>query len=152
FFGTNEAKRWTLREKVRVLGFQVGAIRAGSFAGDGKPGVLCLSDDAFALVRLGGQRPALSEFAAWRAEAENRLEHHLTSGDVNGDGYVDAVVLDAREQMCQILTFSASRKVLPATEFKVFESRLFQRGDTRELEPSDAIIADVTGDGKDDLV
>src|SRR5204863_9963749 len=50
-FGANEARRWTLREKVRVLGFQVGAIRAGSFAGDGKPSVLCISDDAFALVR-----------------------------------------------------------------------------------------------------
>jgi hypothetical protein len=151
-FGRNEAHRWVLRDRVRVLGFPVGAIRAGAFAGDGQPSVLCLSDDAFALVRLGGQRPALAEFAAWRADAENRLEHHLTSGDVNGDGYTDAVVLDAREQMCQILTFTASRKVVPATEFKIFESRLFQRGEARELEPSDAIIKDVTGDGKDDLV
>jgi hypothetical protein len=61
-------------------------------------------------------------------------------------------VLDAKEQMCQVLTFSAARKLLPATEFKVFESRLFTRGEAREMEPSQAIIADVTGDGKDDLV
>src|SRR5262249_45048572 len=96
-FGRNEANRWVLRHRVRVLGFPVGPSRAGQFGGDGQPSVLCLSDDAFALVRLGGQRPALAEFAAWRADAENRLEHHLTSGDVNGDGYTDAVVLDARE-------------------------------------------------------
>ena len=31
-------------------------------------------------------------------------------------------------------------------------ARLFQRGDTRELEPSDAMMVDVTGDKKDDLV
>lgn len=150
-FARNDAKRWTLRERVRVLGFQVGAIKAGAFAGDGTPSVLCLSDDAFALVRLGGQRPALTQFAAWHSDSENRLQHGLATGDLNGDGYTDVVVLDAKEQMCQILTFTASRKVQTATEFKVFESRLFQRGDTRELEPSDALAADLSGDHKDDL-
>jgi len=151
-FGLNEARRWVLREKIRVLGFPLGGIRAGAFGGNGQPSILCLSDDAFALVRLGGERPSLTEFAAYRADAENRVEHDLVSGDLNGDGFTDVVVLDAREQMCQILTFSAARKILPATEFKVFESRLFQRGESREMEPSQAIIADLTGDGKDDLL
>jgi hypothetical protein len=151
-FGLNDAKRWALRERIRVLGFPLSAIRAGKFAGDGQPSVLCLSDDAFALVRMGGQRPSLAEFAAFRSDSEGRVEHDLASGDVNGDGYVDAVVLDAKEQMCQILTFSAARKVQLATEFKVFESRLFTRGEAREMEPSQTIIADVTGDGKEDIV
>jgi hypothetical protein len=46
-------------------------------------------------VRLGGQRPALTEFAAYRADAENRVEHELAAGDLNGDGYEDVVLLDA---------------------------------------------------------
>ncbi|MCA9300196.1 MAG: hypothetical protein KDA28_14080, partial [Phycisphaerales bacterium] len=62
------------------------------------------------------------------------------------------VVLDAREQMCTILTCSSSRRLLHATEFKVFESRLFSRGDSREFEPSMARIVDVTGDDRSDLV
>lgn len=151
-FGLNEARRWTLRDRIRVLGFPLGSVRGGAFAGDGQPGVLCVGDDAFALVRLGGERPSLKEFAAYRSDSENRIEHDLVTGDLNGDSYLDAVVLDAKEQMCQVLTFSAARKLLPATEFKVFESRLFTRGEAREMEPSQALIADVTGDGKDDLV
>lgn len=148
----NEAKRWVLRERVKLLGFTVGSIRAGSFGGDGRPSILCLSDDAFAVVRLAGQRPALEQFAAWRVDAENRLQHDMASGDLNGDGYLDVAVLDAREQMCQVLTFSASRKAMPATEFKMFESRLFMRGEAREMEPNQSIIADATGDKKDDLI
>lgn len=150
--GRNEAGRWVPRERIRLVGFPVGPVRAGSFAGDGQPGILCLSDDAFALVRLGGQRPKLEEFAAFRADSENRLEHTLMCGDLNGDGFLDVAVLDGREAMCQILSFSASRKLLPATEFKIFESRLFQRGDSRELQPSDGLIADMTGDGRADLL
>jgi hypothetical protein len=148
----DEEGQWAVRERVRLLGFQVGPIRAGSFAGDGQPSILCIGDDSFALVRLGGQRHTLEQFAAYRAESETRLDHEMASGDINGDGFLDLVVLDAREQMCQILTFSASRRLQPATEFKVFESRLFTRGDSRELEPSMAVLRDLTGDGREDLL
>jgi hypothetical protein len=151
-FSRNEAGRWALSERVRLLGTQPGAIRAGAFAGDQTAGVLAFSDDAFALVRLGGRRPTLEQFAAWTADSENRLQHDLSTGDINGDGFTDVVVLDAREQMCQILTFSQSRRMHAATEFKVFESRLFTRGESRELQPSDAIVADLTGDGAQDLL
>jgi len=41
---------------------------------------------------------------------------------------------------------------VPITRFKVFESRLFQGGEPREFEPSIALIADLTGDGADDVV
>ncbi len=150
------AARWRVTERIRLLGFAPGPIRAGAFAGDEQPSVLAYSDEAFALVRMGGRRPSLEQLAAYNAESgsgsDARVQHNLASGDLNGDGFLDVVVLDAREQMCQIVTFSESRKVFPATEFKVFESRLFTRGDSREMEPSEALVGDFSGDGHDDLL
>lgn len=142
---------WDVVDKLHLAGFDLGAIRAGSFTGDNEPNILALAKDAFAVIRLSGQRLVLEEFAAYRSDIEDRLEHEMEVGDVNNDGYVDLVVLDAREQMCQIFTISASRQLLFANEFKVFESRLFRRGDTREYEPSAAILADFTGDGATDI-
>jgi hypothetical protein len=54
--------------------------------------------------------------------------------------------------MCEILTISAAGRLLYATGFQVFESKIFSGGEAREYEPSDALVADVTGDGADDLV
>ena len=71
---------------------------------------------------------------------------------MNSDGFLDLVYLDAREQMCGILSISAARKLIPATEFKVFESRLFSGGQSREYEPSAAIVDDLTGDNADDII
>lgn len=143
---------WALADRMRLDGFDPRALHAGAFTGDGRPDILCLSDDAFGVVRLAGDRFALREAASWRSDDDNRLEHETIVGDINGDQFVDIIVLDAAEQMAQILTISASRRILPATEFKVFETRLFQGGDQREFEPSMGEIADVTGDGAPDLV
>ena len=142
---------WHVADKLRLDGFDLGAIRAGAFSGDREPNVLCLSAEAFAIVKLGGARVLLEEVAAYRSDEEDRLEHEMEVGDVNGDGYTDLVVLDAREQMCQVFTLSAARKLYLATEFKVFESRLFSRGDARQYEPSAALIGDLTGNGAADL-
>ncbi len=149
---TRDDGAWGVSESTRVQAFGLGEIVAGRFAGDLSEGVLCLSDSAFALARLGGNRVALEPFGVYRSESEDRLEHDIEVGDLNGDGYVDLVMLDAAEQMCSILTLSSSRKIHLATEFEVFQSRLFSRGAGREFEPRSAVVADATGDGFDDLI
>ncbi len=138
-------------DRMRFSGFDISAVAAGSFTGDGRPSILAMSDAAFAIVPLRGQRLSLEEVTAYRSDSENRLEHEVVAGDLNNDGFLDMVVLDAREQMCQIFTFTASRRLLLGTEWAVFESRLFQRGDDRDFQPANAFIADLNGDGLNDL-
>jgi hypothetical protein len=143
---------WRATDRLRFAGFEVTSLFAGSFSGDATPEILAASESAFAVIRAQGTRHSLEEFAAYRSDDDDLLEHEIEAGDLNGDGFTDLVVLDAREQMAQIFTVSAGRRLLHATEFKVFESRIFGRGDDREFEPSAAIIADVTGDGRNDLI
>ena len=142
---------WSLLRRIELAGDQLGALAAGAFSGDGNVELLSVDGAGFALIRLTGEGATLDVVDAHRADNENRLEHEIAVGDVNSDGFVDLIVLDAREQMCQIYTLSDRRKLHAATEFKVFQTRLFESGEGATYQPSMALIGDFTGDGAADL-
>ena len=151
-FARDASGKWAQADEHPVTGFKFGPVRAGNFNGAASSDVLLIGDDGFAVARLDGARLALEEVASHRGDRIQQVDHELTAGDVNGDGFLDLVALDAGEQSAGVLSFSESGRLVPATRFKVFESRIFQGGEPREFEPSMAIIADVTGDGSNDLV
>ncbi len=143
---------WRETDSLNTKGFAYRSIYAGRLAGDGLDNILAVGTDGFGVIRLAGQRLTLREFASWRTDEDRRRQHELTTGDVNGDGFLDLVSLDAGEQMCEIFTLSQMRRLHYATGFQVFESKLFSGGEPREYEPSQALVADVTGDGAADLL
>ncbi len=151
-FAKGSDGKWSQTDTLLVSGFKFSAIRAGAFSGDGRDDVLAIGDDGFAVVRLDGSRLKLQELAAWRSDSPRRMHHELIVGDVNSDQHTDIVALDAGEQMAEILTFTDSLRLLYGTGFKIFESRMFSGGEPKEFEPSMGEIADVTGDGANDLI
>ena len=51
-----------------------------------------------------------------------------------------------------LLSFSKNEKMLYATAFKIFESRIFSSGEPREWQPSQIIITDLTNDNQNDVL
>ncbi len=147
-----EGSRWSEAESLNVQGFTFTGIHAGALLGDDRDNILAVGTDSFGVLRLSGEGVGLEELATWRTDEDRRRQHELSTGDLNSDGFLDMVSLDAGEQMCEIFTFSASEQLHYVTGFQVFESKLFSGGEAREFEPSEAVIADVTGDGAPDLV
>lgn len=143
---------WRVADRMRLAGVEPASIFAGSFSGDAQPNLLALSGEAMGIVRFGGTRIVANAVAGFRADSDRRIDHDLEAGDINSDGFTDLVVLDAGQKMCTILTFSSRRDLLFATEFEVFQSRLFEAEQQRDLQPAQSIIADLTGDGADDLI
>mgnify|MGYP001441333176 FL=1 len=124
----------------------------GDFTGDAVNDIIAISDSGFAIIQIEGSRITLTELQSWRSDNERRVQHELAVGDVNSDGYSDMVSLDAGEQMLEIFSFSQNEKMLYATGFKIFESRIFSGGEPREWQPSQIIITDLTNDARNDIL
>ncbi|MDG2291800.1 MAG: VCBS repeat-containing protein, partial [Phycisphaerales bacterium] len=151
-FTADESGTWSETESLTVRGFPLGAIAGGQFTGDETDSILAFGDEGFAVIRLEGQRRSLAEIESWRTDEERRQYYQLATGDLNADGYIDMVSLDAGEQMFELFTFDHGGQMLHVTNFKIYETRLFSRGEGREYQPSQIMITDLTGDGAHDVV
>ncbi|MET0262302.1 MAG: VCBS repeat-containing protein, partial [Rariglobus sp.] len=78
----------------------------------------------------------------------------VIAGDLTGDGKVELVTLDPDSSVVEVLARDEAEKAwVSRVHFKVFETDNHyqgRRGDA--LEPREAIVADVTGDDKKDLL
>ena len=142
---------WAASDTITLRGFKFNDLRLAGESGTNEE-ILAIGDGGFAVVRLAGERASLNEVASWRPESTSEVPHEIGVGDVNADGMVDVVVLDAGTQSAHILGLSEAGRLIPATSFEVFESRMFSGGEPREFEPRQVLVTDLTGDQRKDLV
>ena len=135
-----------------VHGYNLGPIYTGDFTGDGMHDIISIGDAGFAIIQLYGPRISLSEIQSWRSDNDRRVQHELATGDINSDGFIDMVSLDAGEQMLEIFSFTATGRMFYAMGFKIFESKMFSGGEPREWQPSQVIIKDFTDDNLNDVL
>jgi len=101
---------------------------------------------------LSGEVWDLVELDGYETPIKDGQLHDVVSGDLNQDKRKDLVFLETSKNYLDLVIFDANRKLVPATRWQVFEERTFRgrRGD--QPEPREALIVDVTGDKKNDLV
>jgi len=77
----------------------------------------------------------------------------VIAGDLNNDGKAELVCVDPDKNLLEILGKGSDDRWESLIHFKVFETdQHFQGRKGSVLEPRETIIADVTGDGKKDLI
>jgi hypothetical protein len=122
-------------------------------SGPARPaGLGFLGLNAAASLALHGSVWELKELDGYETPIKDGRLADVVTGDLNQDGRKDLVFLETAKHHVDMVTFDAPHKLTPANRWQVFEERTFRSRGTDAPEPREALIVDVTGDGKNDLV
>jgi hypothetical protein len=108
--------------------------------------------NAVGTMSLGGEVWELTELDGYETPIPDGHLTDVISGDLNNDGRKDLVFLETAKNYLDLVTFDKLHKLAPASRWQVFEERTFRSRRNDDFEPREALVADVTGDGKNDLV
>ena len=98
----------------------------------------------------------LEQLFTYETKIKDGIYGNMTIGDINSDGVPDFIMVDFKGKHIEVLTLNEELKPLSATRFKIFEEKSYRESNRNpsraSVEPRELKIADVTGDGKDDLI
>jgi hypothetical protein len=114
--------------------------------------VAFLGLNAVACLPLAGQVWELTELDGYETPIKDGHLNDVVTGDLDNDGRKDLVFLETARNYLDLVIFDAHHKLVPANRWQVFEERTFRGRRSDFPEPREAAVADVTGDGKNDLI
>lgn len=119
---------------------------------DGRDDLLFFGKDRFWALPVGAKDFGVETLLTYETDLKDVRHEDVAAGDLNGDGINDFVLIDPRTNLLEVLV-RQDMTVKSALHFRVFESDPHaQRRGGQGAEPRETLIADVTGDGKNDLV
>ena len=134
-------------------------ILAGNFGGPSPVSLLLCGSGTLIRVPLSEQTIQPVKVAGFETDLKDSRYGALAVGDLNGDRLPDIALCDQAGGAVEILAFDPAGRLVPALRFKVYEQprsierTVYREGRGKESgEPRAVLIADVTGDGKADLI
>jgi len=113
--------------------------------------VALLGLNAVGFMPLHGDVWELTELDSYETPIKDGHLNDVVSGDLNNDGRKDLVFLETARNYLDLVIFDANHKLIPANRWQVFEERTFRSRRSDLPEPREAVVADLTGHGKNDL-
>lgn len=120
--------------------------------GDSRPDLILTGKGRFGVLYAGGTEYHLKELAVFESQLEDVHFQDVTVGDLNHDGNPDLALIDTKSHRVQIVSYFPEVGLKPALSFKLFDSKALTKAMPDDQEPRESVIADVTGDGLQDLL
>jgi hypothetical protein len=114
--------------------------------------VACVGLNTAAYLPLSGDVWELTELDGYETPIKDGHLNDVVSGDLNNDSRKDLVFLETARNYLDLVIFDSNHKLIPANRWQVFEERTFRNRRSDSPEPREAVVADVTGDKKNDLI
>lgn len=143
---------WQVIRNVTLPVADFSSLQAIALGGTKPNTIAFLGANATACLALSGPVWDYAELDSYETPIRDGRLHDVVVGDLNGDGRKDLVFLESARNYIDLVQFDKDHKLVPGTRWPVFEERTFRSRRSDLPEPREAAVADVTGDGKNDLI
>lgn len=143
---------YVLDRSVQVGAMDLKAMLAAPLDGSGNQSILLADKKRLVVVLPEVPAMRMTEAGAYESSIEQAWLRQIAVGDLNNDGRTDLAVTDTKEHMVEILTFGGEDKLVRATKFRLFARKQHETAEQEKGEPHWVAMADVTNDGKEDLL
>ena len=143
---------WQVGRNVLLPFTEFNAIESLALGGTNANSIGFVGVNAVAWLALRGDKWDFAELDGYETPIKDAHLHDVVSGDLDQDKRKDLVFLETGRNHLDLVIFDKHSKLSPATRWQVFEERTFRGRRGEQPEPREAMIIDVTGDEKNDLV
>ncbi len=147
---TNAIWRVTRNIELPASGFN--SLQSVALNGTDSPSVAFLGQNAVAWMPLGGDVWEYKALDGYDTPIKDGYLNDVVAGDLTGSGRKDLVFMETAKNYLDIVRFTKDHKLVPGNRWQVFETHTFRGAASALPEPREALVSDVTGDGKNDLI
>lgn len=138
--------------EVEIGDFPYLSTHVADLNGDDRDDLILFGRGKFGVLYTGRTDPELKEVASFETRLKDAFFSDCTIGDLNGDGRQDVAAFDTSTHFIEVLDYDADAGLRRGLHFKLFEEKSFTAQRAAGTEPRESLIADVTGDGRADLI
>lgn len=142
---------WQVARNVSLPVSDFGSLQAVALGDPSVNSVAFLGLNAVAWMPLAGETWEFTALDGYETSIKDGYLNDVVSGDLNNDGRKDLVFMETAKNYLDLVIFDANHKLVPADRWQVFEQRTFRSRSGDMPEPREAVVVDLTGDGKNDL-
>jgi len=118
----------------------------------GNAAVAFTGQGSVAWLPLGGKVWKLTRLDDYDTPIKNGFLNDVVAGDLNSSGRKQLIFMETSRNYLDLVNFTAAGKLVPGDRWPVFEQHTFRGLENAIPEPRECAVADVTGDGKNDLI
>ena len=116
------------------------------------PSIAFLGQNSVAWMPLAGDNWKFVPLDGYDTPIKDGYLNDVTTGDLENNGRKQLIFLETAKNYLDMVNFTRHHKLQPLERWQVFEEHTFRNSSDTLPEPREALVTDVTGDKKNDLV
>jgi hypothetical protein len=143
---------WQIVRNIELPATDFSCLQPVALGGKNVQSVAFLGQNTVAWLTLAGDVWDFTSLDGYETPIKDGFLNDVVAGDLTGSGRKDLVFLETAKNYLDLVAFDSNHKLVPADRWQVFEQHTFRARDNALPEPREALVAEVTGDKKNDLI